>query len=442
MSAVEDTASSLADLTTVAITGSDSSPFSITLKNIPDGTIVIGMERMVLPPTLLFPLGEVVYVASSSGGNAELQSLLAGITLTPPANWNENNHNNQFVFDLALTTYAPGGLQNTETLSAQIEVLPVSDKTTTVITPRAGSEYEDDTTRPLMVDSGANVLFTVAFQNDADGAFNQLVGYLTLVINDTAMDSHSGVLKDGSDTVLTPFSDVGGVTTYHISGVSASDLLTFTYVPVVNASGSITINASVDSKETPLLVGSTSTIPGTLGSATIAVIPVIDGYNSTSILATGPEDTRIQLAITGGGLIDLDGSESVQSILLKNVHNDYLVYIGASAATAVLALNAGSDAFGHNTWSLGTTLPAYIAIEPPKNVSGTDVKDIALTVVSSERGLPGELREQSFFFDLVVTPVSDGLTISPTHALERKVRGCRLTLMLRCRTLMVRKQRR
>ena len=411
VSAVEDTSSSLADLTTVAITGGGSSPFSITMKNVPAGTIVTGMERMVLPPTVAFPLGEVVYTASGTGGDAELQTLLHAITLTPPLDSNENNHNNQFVFDLALTTYAPGGLQNTETLSAQIEVLPVSDPTTTVITPRVGSEYEDDRRPDTTFDGVTGVLFTVSFQNVADGAFNQLTSYLTIVIDDTLMDSHSAILKDGSGTVITPFSDIGRVTTYHISGVSASNLLNYTYVPVVNASGSIAINASVNSSETGSVL-----IAGTPGSATIDVIPVIDGYQPTSIIATGPEDTRIPLVITGGGLIDLDGSETVQSILLKNVHNDYLVYIGANAGSAVLALNAGSDAFGHNTWSLGTVLPAYIAIEPPKNVSGTDVTGIALAVITAERGLPGQLLEQSFSFDLVVTPVPDVVTISPTHA--------------------------
>jgi hypothetical protein len=231
-----------------------------------------------------------------------------------------------------------------------------------------------------------------------------------LVIDDNGMDSHSGVLKGGLGVEL-PFSDAGGIAIYQISGVLASDVLNYTYVPASNASGSIEITASVNSSETgSVLIG------GTPGSLTIDVIPVIDGYQTTTITAIGNEDTRIPLLISGGGLIDLDGSESVQSILLKYVHNDYLVYIGADAGSAVLALNAGSDASGHNTWSLGTTLPAYIAIEPPKNVSAT-ITGIALTVITTERGLPGQLLEQSFSFDLVVTPVSDGLTaISPTHS--------------------------
>ncbi|MBV5289639.1 MAG: hypothetical protein J0648_07390 [Pelodictyon phaeoclathratiforme] len=417
VSMTEDTASMLADLATVAISSiTDSSPFSITLKNVQAGTIVTGMERMVLPGD------EVIYTASGSGGDATLQTLLHNITLTPPPDSNENNHNDLFVFDLALTTYAPGGQQNTEKFHGQIEVLPDSDPTTSVITPRAGSEYEDDTTRPSKVDSGAGVLFTVAFENAADGSSNQLLGNVMLVIDERSMDSYLGGLvltDDGTGKVLTLESSGGGFANYSISGVLASDVLTLTYFPVPNASGSIEITASVNSRET----GSVQ-ISGTPGSLTIDVIPVIDGYNPTSIVATGPEDTRIQLAITGGGLIDLDGSESVQSILLKKLHNCCLVYIGDDAASAVLALNAGSDASGHNTWSIGKLstitgkieLPNYVAIVPPNNLSGT-VEGLELVVITTETHLPGELLEQTFLFDTVVTPVSDGLTtISPTHS--------------------------
>jgi len=110
--------------------------------------------------------------------------------------------------------------------------------------------------------------------------------------------------------------------------------------------------------------------------------------------------------------------------LLKKLHNCCLVYIGDDAASAVLALNAGSDASGHNTWSIGKLstitgkieLPNYVAIVPPNNLSGT-VEGLELVVITTETHLPGELLEQTFLFDTVVTPVSDGLTtISPTHS--------------------------
>ncbi|WP_201024667.1 Ig-like domain-containing protein, partial [Chlorobium limicola] len=402
--ATEDTSSSLADLTNAAI--SDSGNFSITLKNIPDGTIVSGMERTVLPG------GEVVYTASGTGDNAHLQTLLHSITLTPPANRNENNFNDQFAFDLTLTTYAEGAQQNVETFHAQPEVYPVSDPTAIVITPR-GIEGEDDVNPGLLTDSGEDVQFTVSFRNDEDYGNTELVGDLMLTITDSGMDVHSGVLLDGSNSVITPDSVGADYAVYKISGVSYADSLTFTYVPVEHSSGSVRIDASMDSKETPLSdPPGTVTLPA-IGATTIDVIPVIDGYRVDSITASGNEDTRIKVVLVNPGLVDTDGSESVQSILLENVPNGYMVYIINDATGEKLALNAGDDGLGHNTWSLGSTMPSYIAIQPPKNVSGT-VDNISLSVYTIEDGLDTPLK-QSFPFDLEVLPVVDGLTINPTH---------------------------
>ncbi|MEE9905990.1 MAG: cadherin-like domain-containing protein [Chlorobium sp.] len=402
--ATEDTSSSLADLTNAAI--SDSGNFSITLKNIPDGTIVSGMERTVLPG------GEVVYTASGTGDNADLQTLLHSITLTPPANRNENNFNDQFAFDLTLTTYAEGAQQNVATFHAQPEVYPVSDPTAIVITPR-GIEGEDDVNPGLFTDSGEDVQFTVSFRNDEDYGNTELVGDLMLTITDSGMDVHSGVLLDGSNSVITPDSVGADYAVYKISGVSYADSLTFTYVPVEHSSGSVRIDASMDSKETPLSdPPGTVTLPA-IGATTIDVIPVIDGYRVDSITASGNEDTRIKVVLVNPGLVDTDGSESVQSILLENVPNGYMVYIINDATGEKLALNAGDDGLGHNTWSLGSTMPSYIAIQPPKNVSGT-VDNISLSVYTIEDGLDTPLK-QSFPFDLEVLPVVDGLTINPTH---------------------------
>ena len=91
------------------------------------------------------------------------------------------------------------------------------------------------------------------------------------------------------------------------------------------------------------------------------------------------------------------------------------MYAGANEAAATLALNAGRDILtGHNTWALGSAVPAYIAIVPPKNVS-TTINDIFLTVFTAESG-QAALRKDSFLFNLVVTPVADGITLNPTHS--------------------------
>ena len=395
--AEEDHASTLAELTTATISGS--SAFSITLKNVPDGTIVAGMEYEILPD------GETLYTASSTGDNAELQILLNTITLQPPANWNENNHNNLFAFDLTLTTYASGGQQEASSFVAQPEVLPVTDPTTiTIIAPPVDEDHSET--------------FTISFSNPADDIYANLVdGTLYLKVDESTMrPSSGGILSyNGSPITAETVSGVSGVpdgSYYLISGVDNSSTLTFLYTPQSNASGSIGVTAYIKNHESN---ANSADIVTSSKSATITINPVIDGYLITSITATGDEDTKIPLVLSGAGLVDSDGSESVKSVLLEDVHNDYLVYAGADAASAVLALNAGRNiATGHNSWALGSSVPAYIAILPPKNVSAT-INNIILTVFTAESGL-ATLRQDSFHFNFVVTPVADGITINPTYS--------------------------
>ena len=396
--AEEDHASKLAELTSATISGSGN--FSITLKNVPDGTVVTGMTYMELPG------GEKLYTSSSTGNNAELQNLLDSITLQPPANWNENNHNNLFAFDLTLTTYASGGQQEASSFVAQPEVLPVTDPTTiNIIAPPVDEDHSET--------------FTISFSNPADDIYANLVdGTLYLKVDESTMvPTSGGILSyNGSPITAETVSGVSGVpdgSYYRITGVDNSSTLTFLYTPKSNASGSVGVMAYIRNHESN---ADSADIVTSSKSATVTINPVIDGYQVTStITAIGDEDTKIPLVLSGAGLIDSDGSESVKSILLEDVHNDYLVYAGADAASAVLALNAGRDILtGHNTWTLGSSVPAYIAILAPKNVSAT-ITDIALTVFTAENGLT-TLRKDSFLFDLVVKPVADGITINPTHS--------------------------
>ncbi len=96
--ALEDQPITLGDMVDFQITGN--SPFSITLTGLPTGTQVSGMTLTVVG-------GEEIWTASGTGDNDDLQALLAGITVTPPLNWNDNNHPEGLTFDAKLTTYAP-----------------------------------------------------------------------------------------------------------------------------------------------------------------------------------------------------------------------------------------------------------------------------------------------------------------------------------------------
>lgn len=74
--------------------------FTVTLTDLPAGTTVSGMRLTVID-------GQQVWTASGVGGDAELQTLLSSISVTPPADWNK--HDGDFVYNAELTTYIPSG---------------------------------------------------------------------------------------------------------------------------------------------------------------------------------------------------------------------------------------------------------------------------------------------------------------------------------------------
>ena len=138
------------------------------------------------------------------------------------------------------------------------------------------------------------------------------------------------------------------------------------------------------------------------------------------------------IELTGAGglsvsLNDSDGSESYGAILLSNVPNGFLVYVGNDAASATLASNAGGDGTT-NTWVLSESggLPDYVAILPPIHWSGT-VENLRLVVTSGESSL-SPLTETKDIGDLVVNAVANGVDIKPTQTFGKENEIIPLTL--------------
>lgn len=321
--------------------------------------------------------------------------------MTPPQDLNDNNAPGGFSFDVHLTTYAAGGQQDDSDLTVAPDVEPVTDPAEITI------NVPD-------VDEGGSVTIDLGVSNDADGdAANIVDGKLYIALDETGMDSSGTLLYGGS--VINPqnVSGVDGIpdgTYYVIEGISTGDAVSLVYQPSVNASGAVSLTASLVSQED----GASNTITTTV-EGSFAVNPVNSGYDVTAQDVSGDEDTPIELDIGGTGLVDTDGSESVISATLSNVPVGYLVLTGADAGSATLAANLGDDGSGNNTWSLpldaSGQLPDYVAIVPPENESGT-LTGILLTVYSGESGLEPTANTASF--DLDVIPVADGVNLLPT----------------------------
>ncbi|HPC75712.1 MAG TPA: Ig-like domain-containing protein [Synergistales bacterium] len=390
---MEDTPKVLNDLVDFEITGS--SPFSITLTHLPPGTVVEGMFQTTVD-------GQTVWTASGTGGNAELQALLDGIIVTPPENWNENNHPGGFSFSVHLTTYAEGGQQYDHPLIVSPAIEPVTDPA--LIEVSAPDVYEGD---PVPID--------LVLSNSADGEFSKIVGgKLYISLDETGMDKPGTLWYEGSQLSLTPVTGVAGVADgnyYVIEGVTdISQTVGLVYTPEAHSSGQATLTATLVGQEENASNIITNTVTGTL-----TVEPVNSGYDITVNDSSGNEDTKIALDFSDNGLIDNDGSESVLSAVLGNVPEGYLVFYGADEASSVAASNLGSDGFGNTSWSIpvtGGSLPAYIALLPPEHFSGT-VPGLELSVYSGESTL--DPTASTATFNLEVIPVADGLSITPTN---------------------------
>ncbi|MBF0586593.1 hypothetical protein INT02_06665, partial [Prosthecochloris sp. N2] len=416
---IEDTPMSLDELITVSLDDNDEpTSFSLVITNPPEGTVISGMENMLIDPDGDGPQEPVtIYTASTSGTYEQLLALMQSIEVTPPVHSNDNNNPDGFQLDVTLTTYAPGGGQSSSSLEVGLPVDPRTDESLLSIDVPDSSEE----------DQAPDITFSVSLQPGVDTAdFTTFVdGNLYLKVDDGAMDAPGKVFfgeEEASIATNIP-PQLGSGTFYVVPGVSMDTTYDFTYHPEEHASGSVSVEAFLLTRE---YKAPETDVMLTAAESSFSVAAVNDGYDmaiadqdesDVDTTVIGDEDEKILIPVTGEGLIDTDGSENALGVVLENVPDGYLVFTG-SADDPQLAANLGNGAGGSNIWSIalnpnGSLPPIYI--EAPENVSGR-VEDIKLTVYTSDRG---EMNDpaSSLEFDLVVDPVADPLELlTPTLA--------------------------
>src|SRR5690606_1187877 len=195
----EDAAFTLDSVIDAAVSISDSSrsySYTVTVTDLPPGSVVTGMALTTIEGSPAWTA--TVTVPAGGDSQAALDSLLSGISITPPDN--SNNNNADFSFDAKLTAAAVGGTSTEAETSADMPVIPVTDEATiTVLT--------DD------VDEGAaSVTATITASSPADGAHGAIVDG-KLYVQVSTLGNEGGVVTDGSGQtyVLTPVSGVDGV---------------------------------------------------------------------------------------------------------------------------------------------------------------------------------------------------------------------------------------
>ncbi|MEI7429507.1 MAG: hypothetical protein WCL27_03555 [Betaproteobacteria bacterium] len=380
VSMTEDAPMSLITLVDTQINGS--SPYAITITGLPAGSVVSGMMLTVIG-------GQNVWSAQGSGDNASLQALLAAISITPPANWNANQ--GSFSFSTTLTTYDDAGTRNDASLLVSPPVVPVSDAIV------LGSSSAD-----IQEDAVAGITLTLA--NPADGANSHVInGKVYVHLDESAIKAGGTLSFGGSIIAATVVHGVSGVpdgTYYVLSGVVSGASLALSYQPGANASGVVGYTAYVQGQETNATNVTTSSVTGTF-----TVNPVDDGVTISVPAVTGLEDQRVPLTI---GVSLTDTNEVISSLTLTNVPDGFLVFAGAGSPGS-MATNLGGGVWGITL--VGGAIPAYVALQPPPNWSGT-LSNLQVGVWSGEVDLDPVL--STAIINVTVDGVADGIGLTPT----------------------------
>jgi len=407
----EDTPFKLGDVIDAQVTTSSATvPYSYTVSvtGLPTGAEVSGMTLTTIGgmPTWT----ATVTVAAGGDSQAALDNLLSGITITPPADSNDNNAD--FSFTAHLAAAAVGGASVVADTVAAMPVTPVTDQAVVTVT-----------TGP--VDEGTqSVSATISASDPKDDSFGQIVDGKLYVQVATTNNAGGTVSSGGTALTLTPVTGVSGIPDgdYYVVDVPATGgSVGLTYTAAEGAllqPGGVTFTAWAQTQET-----NASNVESASGSGTAEVVIINNGVTVTSSAVSGNEaaapDKANAIALAGlaVALNDNDGSEAIHSILLSKVPVGFLVYVGSSAgdaALAELAPNAGGDGTS-NTWILasGGPLPAYVAILPAANWSGV-LSGLALVVESGESSLSATRVQTIPLANLTVNPVANGITIGPT----------------------------
>ncbi|MHA7599224.1 Ig-like domain-containing protein [Alicycliphilus sp. T452] len=377
---------------------------TVTLTDLPPGT---GVSGMVLTSVNGVPTWTASVTVMDGNGQAALDSLLSGITITPPADYNDNTGG--FNFNASLHTSAAGGRSEAATTAMPVPVTPVTDEA--VITVSATDVGEGTASIPV----------TITVSDPKDGTHGQIVDGKLYVQVDAPGNAGGTLSQGGTALALTAVTGVTGVPDgdYYVVNVGPSGgSVNLVYTPPAGSlqPGDASFTAYAQTRE----ANAANTVTGhSSDEATVSIInngATVDGNAAWTGSEVDKPDPALAIPLTGlsVALNDNDGSETVNAILLSGVPVGFLVYVDGA-----LAGNAGGDA-SSNTWVLSSngTLPT-VSILPPAHWSGT-LTGLQLVVESGETSLANKLLEATPLAPVVVAPVVDGLGIAPTNSFGKE----------------------
>ncbi|MDO6498489.1 retention module-containing protein [Photobacterium sanguinicancri] len=311
-----------------------------------------------------------------------------------------------------VTTDITSGDVNTENLTLQVRVAPIVD------VPNEGNpEFDINVVQTAGLDAGKQPISETGNPEVilTDGAYED--GIITLALAATLADISTS-LDEGLESVEQATLSVdaalgaflvtnpdGTVTPTQSITVSSSELDAIQFQPFEDYSGPVSVSVDavvIDNVTYDLTAPATASDSGNvITSIQFDVIPVNDDvqFSGTDQVIVGEEEQAggISLGAVAFQLDDIDGSESMVSVLITNVPDGFL--IGSPARN-----------LGDGEWKV--TVPANstrfdlsgINLIPPKDFSG-DV-ELGITVFTKEDLLSG-VAEKSTTVNVTVTPIGD-----------------------------------
>ncbi|MDC7218264.1 MAG: Ig-like domain-containing protein, partial [Spirochaetales bacterium] len=293
------------------------------------------------------PSGATLSAGTDLGNGTWLltEGELAGLTVTPPPNSNED-----FVLGVTATTTEPNGSTSSVTTTLPIDVVGVADTPTLATVPIT---VQEDTPAALNISSALT---------DTDGSES-----LSITI--------SGVPSGATLSAGTQNPDgTWSLTPAQLAGLELN--------PPLHFSGDVTLTVTATATENDGDSTSIST-PITATFTAVADAPTLAVQN-----VSGFEDNLIPLNLSSD-LVDQDGSETL-SIVIENVPSGAI-------------LSAGTD-LGGGRWQVDPADLASLQILPPSNFSG----DIPLTIIATAtEGSNNDTASTTANFNVAVTGVAD-----------------------------------
>ena len=284
------------------------------------------------------------------------QSQLDGLTVTPPADSNDD-----FSLTVTATFTEPGGDTATTISSFEVDVVGVADNPVVTVTDVTGDE---DTAIALDLDVALS---------DIDGS-------------ETITDITIGGVPTGA--VLSAGTDNGDGTWT----LTEAQLEGLTITPPENSDADFTLSISATSTEDD---GDTAT---TVASFDVEVAAVADEADLTTQNETGLEDHWIQLNLDAA-LTDTDGSEEITNIVISGVPEG-----------AILSPGTQND---EGNWTVSLAELPLVCILPPEDFSG----DITMTLsVTTEEHENEDTEVTSEAFTVTVTGVGDAPEVKVANA--------------------------